>query len=109
VVTGWLIGVALRLNKDGLNHRIAILFSTDVVDERHGKCIISAAKGGLLAYAWWLHQYGTSVRYFAASACQPDVQESSSERLHLSQHFPGVTGITTATVPIISAIAKGAL
>lgn len=46
-MNGGLIGVALRLNKDGLNHRIAILFSTDVVEERHGKCIISAAKGGL--------------------------------------------------------------
>jgi len=48
-VTGWLIGVALGLNKDGLNHRIAIL-SILVVEKRHGKCI-SAAKDGMLAYA----------------------------------------------------------
>lgn len=40
-----------EINKDGLNHRIAI-FQHGCGVERHGKCISA------VAYVWWLHQDG---------------------------------------------------
>jgi hypothetical protein len=107
-VTGWLIGVALRLNKDGLNHRIAISAQMWLRSGMRNALLVQL-RAGCLRMRGGCIKMERAFAILQLQPAQPDVQENSSERLHLNQYFPGVAGITTATAPIISAIAKGAL